>query len=403
MPPGNWQLVVCGTDHKSSTLEHREPLQIGHEEIAAAHSIFGDLPGVHESTIISTCNRIEFYFVTGKDREPIELVKSFYRQFRNLDISGLLNLYFTKKNKHAADHLLRVCAGLESMVIGENQILGQVKESYSSACAVRTAGKVIHGLFHQAFRVGKQVRTDTEMGKGACSVSSAAVEMLQARANNIDQPNVLFIGVNQMIYLAASGIIDLEHGDLFFVNRTLEKADALAAKFKGTGHALEQLPTLMQKADIVISCTGSPEPIISSPLIDKVASSKRTDKLLIIDLAIPRDVEIGPALPPNIEIWDLEDVKRHVSEHQQKRELAIPLAEEIIERKLNEFMYWFDHVRHEPLYNGLADSFEAIRVGEIEPLLNKLPDDLKAELEITSKALVKKLLQIKVHGDVDKK
>ena len=398
MAPGNWQLVVCGTDHKLSTLEQREALQIGHDQIAAAHSIFGDLPGVYESVIISTCNRIEFYFVTGKDREPFESIKSFYLKFRSLDISELGDRFFSRKNKHAADHLLRVCAGLESMVIGENQILGQVKEAYSSACAVKTAGKVIHRLFHQAFRVGKQVRTDTEMGKGACSVSSAAVEMLKVHANNMVKPRVLFIGVNQMISLAASGISDLEHGELFFANRTLEKARALAAKFNATGYSLTQLPPVIEKADIIISCTGSPEPIINSKIIDKVALAKRTGKLLIIDLAVPRDIEIGDTLPPNLEIWDLEDVKRHASEYQQKRELAIPFAEEIIDYKLDEFLYWFDHVRHEPIYNGLADSFEAARAEEIEPLLNRLPDELKGELVKTSKALIKKLLQLKVQG-----
>lgn len=398
MPPGKWQLVVCGTDHKLSTLKQREALQIGHDQIAAAHSMFGDLPGVYESAIISTCNRIEFYFVTGKDREPFESIKSFYLKFRNLDISELGERFFSRKNKHAADHLLRVCAGLESMVIGENQILGQVKEAYSSACAVKTAGKMIHRLFHQAFRVAKQVRTDTEMGKGACSVSSAALEMLQGRANNIDRPVVLFIGVNQMISLAAAGIADLEHGELFFANRTLEKAEAFAAKFNATGYSLDQLPSLIERADIVISCTGSPEPIIDSKIIDKVALAKRAGKLLIIDLAVPRDIEIGDTLPPNLEIWDLEDVKRHVSEYQQKRELAIPLAEEIIDHKLDEFLYWFDHVRHEPIYNGLADSFEAARAEEIEPLLDKLPDELKGELVKTSKALIKKLLQLKVQG-----
>ena len=154
----------------------------------------------------------------------------------------------------------------------------------------------------------------------------------------------------------------------------------------------------MEKADIIISCTGSPEPIINSKIIDKVALAKRTGKLLIIDLAVPRDIEIGDTLPPNLEIWDLEDVKRHASEYQQKRELAIPFAEEIIDYKLDEFLYWFDHVRHEPIYNGLADSFEAARAEEIEPLLNRLPDELKGELVKTSKALIKKLLQLKVQG-----
>jgi len=402
MLSGNWQLVVCGINHKTSTLDQREPLQINRNEIARANAIFGNLPGVMESAIVSTCNRIEFYFAARKSEDPLELVKIFYKNFNDYDISAAPDIFFMRKNRHTAAHLLSVAAGIESVVLGENQIMGQLKDAYTSACAVKTAGKIIHRLFHQAFRVGKQVRTDTEMGKGSCSVSSAAIELLQTKIEQMNKPSILFIGINQMIALAAAGISRLEYGQLAFANRTPQKAETFAANFDSLGYPLTYLPELIRAADIIITCTGSDEPIITGDLIDSVFQASPGKKLLIVDLAIPRDVEIEKDYNSNIEIYDLEDIKEHVKKYQQRRELAIPQAQEIIDQKLSEFNYWFEHLRYEPLYNGLGDTFEAIRQDELASLRDKLPPELRDEIEIATKALVHKLLQIKVKTSEDK-
>jgi len=401
MIPGNWQLVVCGVDHKTSTLAQREPLQINRNEIARANAIFGNLPGVMESAIVSTCNRIEFYFAARKSEDPFGLVKIFYKNFNDYDISSISDLFFIRKNKHAAAHLLGVAAGIESVVLGENQIMGQLKDAYTSTCAVKTAGKIIHRLFHQAFRVGKQVRTDTEMGKGTCSVSSAAIELLRDKIERMVKPSILFIGINQMIALAAAGISRLEYGKLAFANRTPQKAETFAANYDSPGYPLTDLPKLLQAADIVITCTGSAEQIITSGLIDAVYKAAPAKKLLIVDLAIPRDVEIEKNYKSNIEIYDLEDIKEHMKKHQQRRELAIPQAQEIIDQRLNEFNYWFEHLRYEPLYNGLGYTFEAIRQDELASLREKLPPELRDEIEIATKALVHKLLQVKARTSED--
>ncbi|UCC78622.1 MAG: hypothetical protein JSW64_10095, partial [Candidatus Zixiibacteriota bacterium] len=200
----NWHLTLCGINHKNSTSEDRGGIQIGNDEIAEAQALFASMPGVIESTILSTCNRIEFYFVREKDNDSFELIQAFYKQFKNLDISNLCEKFYIKKGKHVAEHLFRVSAGMDSMVLGENEILGQVKAAYSSACAVKAAGRVIHRMFHQAFRTGKQVRADTEMGKGACSVSTAAVALVKTKIDISARPDILFIGFNKMIGLAAS-------------------------------------------------------------------------------------------------------------------------------------------------------------------------------------------------------
>ena len=393
----NWHLVACGINYKTSSLEQREKLQIGHDKIAEAHGIFSGLPGIMEATIVSTCNRVEFYFTADKFQDPLDNIQAFYQEFKNLDISGLRTNFYCKKNKEAAEQLFRVAAGLDSMVLGENQIQGQIKDAYKSSCAVKVAGKVIHRLFHQAFRVGKQVRTDTEMGLGNCSVSSVAVEFLKTRIEQMERPTILFIGINQMIALAAMNLSKLNCGPFYFVNRTPEKALTFAAQYKrASGYGLEQLAVLLKQTDIVISCTGSPHPVVTTPMMDNVLALDPGKNLLFMDMAIPRDIEIDKDYHANLEICDLEDIKKFVAVQKKRREQAIPQAEKIIESKLAEFNYWFDHVRHDPIYNGLNKSFEVVRRKELAPILKKLPPDLQEELNQTTRHLVNRLLQMKI-------
>jgi len=398
MSPGNWRLAVCGINHKTSSLEQREPLQIGHDEIARATAVFGDLNGILESVIVSTCNRIEFYFIARKNDEPFERIRSFYKKFNNIDIADLEKCFYTKNNKHTVAHLFNVASGIDSMVLGENQVLSQLKDAYSSACAVKTTGKIIHRMFHQAFRVGKMVRSETEMGKGACSVSSAAVEFLKHKIVKMENPSILFIGINQMIGLAASKICKLKHDKFVFANRTPENAVELANRYNSTYFPLDKLQSLIESADLIITCTSSKEPIITKKMIDKFILNKPEKRLTIMDIAVPRDVEIGKDYNSAVEVFDLEDIKQHVKKQQQKRELAIPQAQEIIDRKLSEFKYWFDHVKHEPIYNGLGDAFEKIRQQEVLNILEKLPPDLQDEVNRATRSMVKKLLQVKMRN-----
>ncbi|MFH1373628.1 MAG: glutamyl-tRNA reductase [bacterium] len=395
MATNNWQLTVCGISHRTSSLAEREPLQIGHDEIAAAQSTFRGLPGVMESIIVATCNRVEFYSVAERQASPFKTATSFYQAIRGIDISNLEEKFYTRRSKHAADHLFRVTAGLDSMVLGENQILRQVKDAYSSACAVKATGKVIHRLFHQAFRIGKQVRTDTEMGQGACSVSSASMEMLRHKIGDLKAPIVLFVGINQMIHLAANGLNRPDGAKFLFANRTVEKAVEFAGRYGATGHSLQELPHLLGRADLVVTCTGSTRPVITREMIDIVMAARTDRRLTIMDMAIPRDVEIAKDHHADIDLFDLEDVQAFVRNQQKKREKAIPQSEEIVQYRLDEFMYWFDHVRHEPAYNGMGSSFEAARQQELGDVLAKLSPELRREVDDASRRLMTRLLRIK--------
>jgi len=398
MGMSNWYLAVCGINHKTSRLDEREPLQLAREDFARAHAEFSNRNQILESTIISTCNRVEFYFVAKREIDPFDVVAGFYNDFNGVDITNRRDNFYVKKNKHAVDHLFRVAAGIDSMILGENQILGQIKEAYSSACAVKAAGKIIHRLFHQAFRVGKIARTDTEMGKGACSVSSAAVEMLSSRLEKLKNPKIIFVGVNQMITLAANGLRRLDYHNFAFTNRTPEKAKELALRYNAEGYSLDHLPELINEADVVITCTGAADAIIT----DKLFENRPDKKMTIVDIAIPRDTDINTDRYKSIDLFDLEDIKQFVRSQQAIREKAIPLVEQIIDRKLGEFIYWFDHVRYEPIYNGLHDAFENIRRDELKSVLEGLDPEQRAIVNQASKNLVNKLVQLKIRLSADK-
>jgi glutamyl-tRNA reductase len=401
MNPSSKRLVVCGVTHQTSTVEEREPLQIGVDELARANMAFAKLPHVTESAIVCTCNRVEFYFVTRRDQEPLDSVAAFYREFRGLDLEPYRRLFETRKSTHAAEHLFRVATGIDSMVVGETQIFGQIKDSYASACAVKTAGKVIHRLFHQAFRVGKQVRTDTEMGKGACSVSTAAVELLKAKLSIHERPVILFVGINQMIKLAAARCGRLHHSKYLFANRTVKKAVEFAERFEAQGFGLDKLGELLTEADVVITCTSSPEPIITHEMITSALKSRNGQGLIILDLAIPRDVDFPKGERDGVEVLDLEDIGAFVKSQRDRREEAIPQAEEIIKQKLDEFNYWWQHVREEPLYNGHGDTLTSIVNDELSMLLEQCPPELKEQVNQAARRIAERVARAAGGGAVN--
>jgi len=397
MKPCNWHLVLAGINHKSSTLSQREPLQLGHNDMAGAHAQIVALPGVFEATIVSTCNRVEFYFVADKSHKPFDIVRSFYTHFRGLDIAGLEDTFFILLDQHAADHLFRVTAGIDSMVLGENQIMGQVREAYSSACQVKAAGKIIHRLFHQAFRIGKQVRSDTELGQGACSVSSATVDMLKSKVKPAEHPLILFVGINKMINLAAQRLHRRGYHRFLFANRTGRKAVEFAAAYKTTGHSLEELPELIVKADVLISCTGADSPIITDRVIARRLATCPGHRLIIADMATPRDVKLSTDFE-GVDLYDLDDVQRFVAEQQANRKNAIPQAEVLIDRKREQFVYWYEHIQHEDGYNGLGEEFEKIRREELETVKGELTPELREALEQATRRMTEKMLHVKMRA-----
>jgi glutamyl-tRNA reductase len=388
---GTWFLAVCGINHRTATIEERAPLALGHDEIPNAHLELANFENVYEAVAVSTCNRVEFYLVLQEGVEPFNVVKNFYRNFRKLDISYLESKFYTYKELLAVEHLFRVAGGLDSMVLGESQIFGQIKESYSSACMIKTAGKIIHRLFHLAFRTGKQVRTHTSLTEGANSVSGAAISLLKNLINGRKDIPILFIGVNQMIHIAATTLHKSGYNNFKFANRTESKAKEMAEKYGGSAYALSNLDELLASSEVVITCTGSPEPILDdSNLLPAVSSNGR--KMIVMDMAIPRDTIPLPDHKDKIRIFDLEDIDAFLEETRKSREEAIPQAREIINRKLSEFAYWYEHAKSEPLVERVEHELERIRREEMAEITKDLDDETTSKIEEFSKRLINRLL-----------
>lgn len=387
------RLAVVGINYKTSSLREREPLQLAIEELPRVNDLLVSTTGVMEAAAICTCNRIEFYLVLRERVAAFDVVAGMYRAYRNIDIEPQREKFYERTEAHAARHLALLAAGLNSMVLGETQIFGQIKKAYSTACSIKSAGKILHRLFHQAFRTGKRVREETTIGRGAVSVGGVAARLVKERLPDDTDPAILFLGVNEMISLAAEHFRKAGYRRFTFANRTVENARGLADNFGGDAHGLDDLPRHMSAADVVVTCTGSSTPIITRVPAEEALGKATGKGILIIDLGVPRDVENAISDLPGITLLDLDDIQRELDSGLEERASAIRPAEEIVEEKVEQFMYWYGAVRREPIYNGLGKQFEDIRADELASAINDCPPECRGTIDKFSVRLVRRLLQ----------
>ncbi len=385
------RLVLVGIDYKSASIQEREPMQLTPDDIPRVDDLLISFPGVLEAATVSTCNRIEFYMVVRSSVTPFEVVVELYRTYRSIDVTLSREMFFERYDNLAVRHLARLTAGLNSMVLGETQIFGQVKKAYSTACSVKSAGKILHRLFHQAFRAGKRVREETIIGKRPVSVGGVAARLISERVPEGRAPRVLFIGASEMISLAAEHLRKVGFERFIFANRTVAYAERLASAFGGNAITLEQLGSEIADVDVVVSCTGS-----SLPVVTKLHYGDRSDGAkaqLVIDLGVPRDIDFAVRELPAITVYDLDDIHRELNTGMEDRESAIVPAEAIVEDKVSQFVYWYEAVRLDPMYNGLGDAFERIRVEELMHAKDEYPPSCSVALDEFSIRLARRLLQ----------
>ncbi len=392
------RLVLVGIDYKSSSIQEREPMQLTTDELPRVDDLLISVPGVLEAATICTCNRIEFYMVVRSSVTPFDVIVELYRTYRSIDIAPFREMFFERFDNLAVRHLARLTAGLNSMVLGETQIFGQVKKAYSTACSVKSAGKILHRLFHQAFRAGKRIREATIIGRRPVSVGGVAARLISERLPEDSAPRVLFIGASEMISLAAEHFRKAGFEQFTFANRTLSHAEKLADAFNGNALELNQLPTSISDVDVVVACTGSPSPVVTKA--HYADRSESAPPQLIIDLGVPRDVEPAVRDLPGVTVYDLDDIHRELNAGIEDRESAIAPAEAIVEDKVSQFSYWYEAVRLEPMYNGLGDTFEKARQEELARAKDEYPPSCIVALEEFSVRITRRLLQATGrHGD----
>ncbi len=334
--------------------------------------------------IVSTCNRLEFYLVIKKAADPFTLIQNFYAG----DKSKILypHLFYTYKDSDAAKHLFKVITGLNSIVIGEYQVQGQIKDAYSIACSEKTPDKILHKLFHSAFRTGKAVRSGTNIGNGHQSLSGVVLRIIKEKLTRTDP--ITIIGINQNTKILTKGLSEAGFTRLNVVNRTLYKAEEIAEKYKARAFSLDSLAEVIPGSKCIISCTGAPGYIINAGMINSVSAGPNLPKMLI-DMAVPRDIN-SEGLPEEIEVIDMEGLKKYLEDEKEEILMDIPAAEKIISDETYLFENWNESQKNGAT-NLIEEKIELIRMELLNDSRLQISEDEFQLLDRFSHTLVHRM------------
>jgi glutamyl-tRNA reductase len=388
-------LFVAGLSHKNAPVAVRERLAVEEDKL---RELLGDLQAsdvLREVVVLSTCNRVEVYGVAEAPGEARALAFRHLCRQRGVDLTEVESMLYTHLDADAVRHAFRVAASLDSMMIGEPQILGQVKDAFALAQACESVGPHLHPLFSQAFNVAKRVRTETEIARHAVSVSFAAVELAKKIFDGLGGRAVLLVGAGKMSELAAKHLV--EHGafPIYVANRTWTRAQELARALAGTAVPWEELPTALASVDIVVTSTGAPQPVIRRATVMQVMHGRRGRALFFIDIAVPRDVEAGVDGLDDVYRYDVDDLKQVVDANLRERAREAQRAETLVEREVAKFLARQGEVEVIPTIVSLRERLEEIRQGEVRKTLARLPEatpETRAAIDALSTAMINKIL-----------
>lgn len=394
------QLLALGLNHTTAPLSIREKVAFSPEQasqaVVSARSWLNnnnDTRLAAEAAILSTCNRTEMYAVSNKDY-PVDRAAQFLADFHKLPYADLRPHLYTLPQDQAVRHAFRVASGLDSMVLGEPQILGQMKEAVRQADAAGGLGTYLHQLFQRTFAVAKEVRSNTEIGAHSVSMAAAAVRLSQRIFDKIDEQHVLFIGAGEMIELCATHFAAQNPKSITIANRSLDRGEALAHRFSAKAIRLAELPTCLHQFDIVISCTASSLPIIGLGLVERAVKSRKHRPIFMVDLAVPRDIESEVAQLNDVFLYTVDDLASVVQSGIENRQAAVAQAEVIIENRVQSFMHWVDGRHVVPIIQDIQESSEALRLHELDRAHKMLArgESIEVVLEALSKGITAKFL-----------
>jgi glutamyl-tRNA reductase len=389
-------ILIVGLNHKIAPVEIREKIAFQENVLKRALEKLYSKESVEECIILSTCNRVEIYVVTeSKENKVKSDVLNFIAEFHNIDIKNFLDYLYFYFNRDAAKHIFRVGASLDSMIIGEPQILGQLKDAYRIATEVRTTKNILNKLLHKAFFVAKKVRTETEISSSAVSISFAAVELAKKIFDSLNNKKIMLIGAGEMCELAARHLLSNGANEIFVANRTFERAEALAREFNGKAIAFENINLFLEKIDILISSTGAPHYILHYDNVKKVIKIRKYRPIFMIDIAVPRDIDPTINNIDGVYLYDIDDLKTVVERNREERENEAEKAEMIIMHEVDVFMEWLESLDIVPVIVKLRESFESIRKNETEKTiakLNGIGDKEKEAIEYLTYSIMNKFL-----------
>jgi len=388
--------IVVGVNYRTAPVEIREKLSFVEAELPNAMQALQDQKSVLENVIVSTCNRTEIYATVDQLHTGKYYVKQFLANWFDIPLESLSNYLFVHEDDQANNHLFRVTAGIDSMVLGETQILGQVKKSFLNGQENGTTGTVFNQLFKQAVTFAKRAHAETAIGENAVSVSYAAVELGKKIFGSLNHKHVVILGAGKMGELAIQNLHGSGASKVTVINRTFEKAKELATKFDGTAKPMDELQCALLEADILISSTASTEYVIDLELMQFVERLRKGKPLFMVDIAVPRDLDPRIGDLPNVFLYDIDDLQGIVEANLAERERAAEQINQMIDKEIIQFNDWVTTLGVVPIIAALRQKANTIQSETMASIENKMPNLTDRERKILSKhtkSIVNQLLK----------
>jgi len=404
-------IAVVGLSHKTAQVEVREKLSISEAQMESAIAHLTSCPHIEEVAILSTCNRLEIYIVTPETEQGIREVIQFLGDRSKLPLCDLRQHLFMLLHEDAVMHLMRVAAGLDSLVLGEGQILAQVKQTHKLGQQYKGIKLVLNKLFKQAITGGKRVRTDTSIGTGAVSISSAAVELAQLKGQNLAACRVTIVGAGKMSRLLVQHLVAKGAVQISIVNRSRQRAEELVNQFRETSlaiYSMSEMMTVMAKSDLVFTSTAATEPLLDRLKLEAVLEQNRS--LMLFDISVPRNVHADVNQMANVQAFNVDDLKAVVAQNHQSRRKMVLEAERLLEEEVEAFNVWWRSLETVSTISCLLNKVEAIREQELEKALSRLGCEFAEKhqevIEALTRGIVNKILhdpmvQLRAQQDIE--
>ncbi len=388
-------LLLLGVSHHTAPVDLRERVDFSKRGIVAALRELALCPSPAESVVLTTCNRSEIYVACEDPELARDDLAGFMSRFHDIPGTELAPHLYARTDGDVAQHLFRVAAGLDSLVVGEPQIFGQVKDAYATAASEQCTGTLLNKLFPWSFAVGKRVRADTGLGEGAVSVSYAAISLARKIFGNLKGLSVLVVGAGEMAELTATHLQSQQVRRIAVTSRTLARASDLAGKVGGVAVDWSAIDAELLQVDVVVTATGSTAPILTGASIERVMNARLNRPLFIIDVGLPRDVDPRSGDLEQVFLYNIDDLRSIVSENLARRQEETSRAEAMVSDAAEEFLVWLRSRGAIPTVVALRRRFEAVRQAELErlePKLSRIPPEARARVEEITRVLVQKLL-----------
>lgn len=404
-------IAVVGLSHKTAPVEVREKLSIPTPQAEAAIAHLRSYPHIEEVTILSTCNRLEIYIVTSETNSGVREVSQFLSEYGKVPLHQLRPYLFTLLHQDAVMHLMRVSAGLDSLVLGEGQILAQVKHTHKLGQQHEGISRILNRLFTQALTAGKRVRTETSIGTGAVSISSAAVELAQIKVQNLAADRVAILGAGKMARLLVQHLLSKGAHRVVIVNRSMRGAEELAKQFPDAGlqlHTMEDMGQVIAESDLVFTSTSATEPILNRAKLEAMLEPHKP--LMLFDISVPRNVDSDVNGMPHVQAFNVDDLKAVVAQnHEARRQMALE-AEALLDEEVEAFDVWWRSLETVSTISSLRDKVETIRAQELEKALSRLGSEFAEKhqdvIEALTRGIVNKILhdpmvQLRAQQDIE--